>query len=79
METWDPFSTLREDQFENHAYSDSDFVQKSFGDRYDGLYGDYFYTVSRDDIDALLNGKVLYTTISEEYALLVKLKGDAVT
>ena len=51
----------------------SDFEQKNIGDAYDGWWGHDTYNITSKDLEALKNGKVLYSTINDEYAILIKL------
>jgi len=53
----------------------SHFKQLEVGDEYDEVYDDYPMIITTDEIKALLDGKVLYTKISDEYAVLIKLEG----
>lgn len=57
----------------------SDFDQMSVGDAYDPYWGEDTFIITLDDIEALKNGKVLYTTINSEYAILIKLAKETKT
>ena len=40
------------------------------------LYGNFVYFVNKEDIEALLNGKELATSINNEYCIFIKLIND---
>ena len=40
------------------------------------LYGNFVYFVNKEDIEALLNGKELATSINNEYAIFIRIARD---
>ena len=61
---------------EQHEYK-SDFSIKEVNEYKDGeldyLYGMETYNITDTDIEALKNGKLLYSTINSEYAIVIGL------
>ena len=47
-----------------------------YGDRFDDLWGVESIELSRDDITALQEGKVLRASVNDEYAVLIRIKND---
>ena len=54
----------------------SDFIVLEKGEKADYLYGGGIYYITKEDIKALLDGKRLYTSINDEYAIVIKRKGQ---
>ena len=54
--------------------------EKNYGDTYDPLWGVCSLELTNEDMLALLNGKVLETSVNGEYCLLIrKEKNDETT
>ena len=47
------------------------------GDNVNCLFGMYSYYLTEQQLNDLINGKVLYGTINGEYAFVIKMKGEA--
>lgn len=45
-------------------------------DRYCSPYGNEFYTITKDDIEALLAGKTLAAVVNDEYGVFIKIGGN---
>ena len=46
------------------------------GEDFDKLYGWQNYILTKKEIQALLDGKTLYTDINDEYAITIELEGN---
>lgn len=61
---------IEEDCFQ---YPKSVFV-RNYGDEFDPYFGFESFELTKEDIEALLDGKVLETDSNEEYGILIRMK-----
>lgn len=47
-----------------------------YGQFFSDMYGFDEVEVTREQVEELIKGKVLYTTVCDEYAVLIRLAGD---
>lgn len=64
---------------EESFFGSSNAVAKDYGDPFNDLYGYCSLELTKDNIIDLLNDKVLYTDVNDEYALLIRMRNDKTT
>lgn len=53
-----------------------DYKMLEENEEYDKLYGDYAIEITKEDIEELLKGKKLYIPVNDEYAVVIRVKGN---